>query len=143
MDEREFRVLAKHCFFIGKTADEAQQWLERCYTDIENATIPENETICRWYEEFEQADNAESKISDAAERGKDSASAQSHERQPASFDQSCLCDTCGKEFTRADTLKKHRRIHTNDSAYQCESCGKQFRDKKNLQVNLQFIHSSC
>lgn len=137
MNEREFRVLAKHCFFIGKTTDEAQQWLERCYTNIENATVPENELICRWYEEFEQADNAESTSNDATEREKDGANDKNRERRPkapASFDQSCLCDICGKEFTRTDVLKKHRRIHSDNSAYQCKSCGKQFRDKKNLQV---------
>lgn len=139
MNEKEFRVLAKHCYFIGKTKDEAEQWLERCYTNIENATVPEKKTICRWYEEFEQAENAESTSNDATESGKDGANSQNQERRPkapASFDQSCLCDICGKEFARTDVLKKHRRIHSNNAEYQCKSCGRQFRDRRNLQVKL-------
>lgn len=70
MDEREFRVLAKHCFFIGKDIVQAQEWLEKCYTTIENADIPEEKTIRRWYAEFEKAKNAES--TDTAESAKNS-----------------------------------------------------------------------
>lgn len=131
MNEREFRVLAKHCYFIGKNKDEALEWLEKCYISIENATIPEKTMISRWYEEFEQADNDKSTKNDAVERTKGSAN-QVH--RPKSPDQSCLCDICGKVFTRTDTLKNHRLIHSNSSPHQCKSCGKQFRDRKNLQV---------
>lgn len=137
MNEREFRVLVKHCFFIGKNTGQAQEWLEKCYTTIENASIPEKTTICRWYKEFADANNAES--TNTAENAKSSGSNVANEarrkratKSPTS--ESCLCDICGKVFSRTDALKNHRLIHSNNAPHQCQSCGKQFRDRKNLQV---------
>lgn len=47
MIEKEFRVLIKHCFLMGKTAEQAQQWLEKNYKQT-----PSKEIICWWYNEF-------------------------------------------------------------------------------------------
>lgn len=144
MNEKEFRVLVKHCFFIGKTSIQAQEWLDKCYATMENASVPPNETICRWYEELETADNAESTKTYTAKRMKGNGDDGTNEirrkrisKSPVS--ESCLCDICGKVFSRADALKHHRLIHLNSFPHQCKSCGKQFQDRSNLQVSKKFI----
>lgn len=48
MDQREFRVLIKHCFLMGKNTVQAEQWLQKCYP----TSAPSKTTICRWYSEF-------------------------------------------------------------------------------------------
>ena len=51
MDKKEFRVLIKHCYLIGKNTVQAQQWLEKCYPDC----APSKTTICRWYADFKRS----------------------------------------------------------------------------------------
>ena len=34
MDRKEFRVLIKHCFLLGKNTVEVKQWLDKRYGDI-------------------------------------------------------------------------------------------------------------
>ncbi|XP_071105343.1 uncharacterized protein [Haliotis cracherodii] len=42
------------------------------------------------------------------------------------------CDTCGKSFSRSNTLVTHKRIHTGDKPFKCEQCGRAFRQPGNL-----------
>ena len=51
MDNKEFRVLIKHCFLMGKNIVEAKQWLDKRY---ENSG-PGKSTIIDWYAEFKRA----------------------------------------------------------------------------------------
>ena len=50
MDTKEFRVLIKHCYLMGKNTVQPQQWLEKCYPDC----APSKTTICRWYADFKR-----------------------------------------------------------------------------------------
>ena len=50
MDEKEFRVLIKHFFLMGKNTVEAKQWLDKRYGD----SAPEKTTMINWYAEFER-----------------------------------------------------------------------------------------
>ena len=49
MDKKEFRVLIKHCFSMGKNTVEVKQWLDKYY---ENSASWKS-TIIDWYAEFE------------------------------------------------------------------------------------------
>lgn len=51
MDEREFRILTKHCFLTGKNTVEAKAWFDKCYGD----SAPSKETIERWYAELKNS----------------------------------------------------------------------------------------
>ena len=50
MDKKEFRVLIKHCFLMGKNTVEAKQWLDKRYGD----SAPGKSTIIVWYAEFKR-----------------------------------------------------------------------------------------
>lgn len=133
MDEREFRILTKHCFCTGKNEVEAQAWLEKCYANIENAAIPSNAKICGWYKEFENAktdatEHATIDVNNGAATLK-----KRTEKSPTS--DSRLCDICGKVFSRTDALKQHKVIHSAIKPYQCSICPAQFHDKANLKVS--------
>ena len=61
MDKKEFRMLIKHYFLIGKNTVEAKQWLDKCYGD----SVSGKSTIIDWYDEFKRSrtntDDAETK----------------------------------------------------------------------------------
>ena len=48
MDKKEFRVLIKHCFLMGKNTVEAKQWRNKRCGD----SAPGKSTIIDWYVEF-------------------------------------------------------------------------------------------
>ena len=48
MDKKEFRMLIKLCFLMGKNTVEAKQWLDKCYGD----SALGKSTIIDWYAEF-------------------------------------------------------------------------------------------
>ncbi|XP_067145300.1 protein GVQW3-like [Centruroides vittatus] len=48
MDKKEFCVLIKHCFLMGKSTVEAKQWLDKHYGD----SAPGKLTVIDWYAEF-------------------------------------------------------------------------------------------
>ena len=50
MDKKEFRVLIKHCFLMGKNIVEAKQWLDNCHRDSALGKA----TIVDWYAEFKR-----------------------------------------------------------------------------------------
>lgn len=50
MDSREFRVLIKHCFLMGKNTVDAKQWFDKYYGKF----APAKSTICTWYAEFKR-----------------------------------------------------------------------------------------
>ena len=50
MNKKEFRVLTKHCFLMGKNTVEAKQWLDKPYGD----SAPVKSTIIDWYFEFKR-----------------------------------------------------------------------------------------
>lgn len=51
-----------------------------------------------------------------------------HGRQPTVH----LCDTCGKCFGSADTLRSHIRVHMDIRPFACEVCEKRFRSRLQL-----------
>lgn len=63
MDKREFRVLIKHCFLMGKNTVDAKQWFDRYYGKF----APAKSTICAWYAEFKRG---RSKTDDAPRSGR-------------------------------------------------------------------------
>lgn len=134
MDEREFKVLTKHCFYIGRSANQAEEWLRKCYATIQNALIPTNIQICRWYEQFETADIAEPVKEDGNNVPTNQNSRKSTIKVPQS--NSLLCDICGRIFLRAYALNHHRLTHSEIKGFTCGTCGKQFHDGSNLRVRL-------
>nr|XP_054919852.1 zinc finger protein 239-like [Dermacentor andersoni] len=42
------------------------------------------------------------------------------------------CETCSKEFHRADLLTQHYRTHTNERPHKCQMCNKSFRRSSHL-----------
>lgn len=50
MDNKEFRVLIKHCFLMGKNTVEAKAWLDEHYAD----SAPSKATVERWFADFKR-----------------------------------------------------------------------------------------
>ena len=50
MDKKEFRVLIKHCYLMGKNTVQDQQRLEKYYPDCTSSKT----TICRWYADLKR-----------------------------------------------------------------------------------------
>ena len=50
MDKKEFRVLIKHCFLMGKNTVEEKQWLDEHY----RGSAQGKSTIIDWYAEFKR-----------------------------------------------------------------------------------------
>lgn len=48
MEQQEYRVLIKHCFFMGKTSQQSLDWLQKCYP----TSAPSRTTVYRWFSEF-------------------------------------------------------------------------------------------
>ncbi|GFW59442.1 hypothetical protein TNCV_1508871 [Trichonephila clavipes] len=50
MAEKEFRVLIKHDILMGKSTDQAKQWLDKCCLD----SAPSPTMVKRWYADFKR-----------------------------------------------------------------------------------------
>ena len=50
------------------------------------------------------------------------------------------CDTCGKSFTRVGTLKTHMATHEGQRNFKCGSCGKSFTQSGTLNSHIKAIH---
>ena len=50
MDSSQFRILAKHCFLMGKNTTHATEWLNKCYGE----SSPSHTSVKKWYAEFKR-----------------------------------------------------------------------------------------
>ncbi|CAH1238000.1 RETSAT [Branchiostoma lanceolatum] len=46
------------------------------------------------------------------------------------------CEKCSKQFSRQDTLQKHKKNHSGEKPYRCEECSKQFRQLTHLKTHM-------
>ena len=53
------------------------------------------------------------------------------------------CDICGKLFTRANTLRTHRKIHEGIKQFQCLYCVSVYGEKRNLINHIIKNHPGC
>ena len=52
------------------------------------------------------------------------------------------CNSCGKEFSRADHLKTHiNAVHNGVKDYKCHSCGKSFSQAGSLRIHINAVHN--
>ena len=51
------------------------------------------------------------------------------------------CESCGKSFSKAGTLKDHiQTVHEGHKDHKCESCGKSFSEAGTLKKHIYTIH---
>lgn len=54
------------------------------------------------------------------------------------------CDICGKQFSRLNTLNKHKNVHCDEKVYECELCERKFVRKASLiRHNFSCRHSTA
>ena len=53
------------------------------------------------------------------------------------------CDVCGKLFTRANTLRTHRKIHSGIKQFHCIYCESTYGEKRNLMNHIAKNHPDC
>jgi hypothetical protein len=51
-----------------------------------------------------------------------------------------VCDICAKDFTRAHSLKVHKRTHANERPHKCTYCSKAFVRKHDLDRHVNKLH---
>ncbi|NXS03507.1 MYNN protein, partial [Spizella passerina] len=47
-----------------------------------------------------------------------------------------VCNTCGKVFSEASSLRRHMRIHKGVKPYVCQLCGKAFTQCNQLKTHV-------
>ncbi|KAG4072856.1 hypothetical protein HA402_002599 [Bradysia odoriphaga] len=59
------------------------------------------------------------------------------EKKSAGKKQSCVCDICDKEFSRAENLRRHKLLHSDLRPYVCpeQNCGSAFRQSYALKLH--------
>ena len=51
------------------------------------------------------------------------------------------CDSCGKEFSQAGSLKIHiNSVHNGQKDHKCDSCGKAFSGAGDLKKHINSVH---
>ncbi|XP_055309178.1 zinc finger protein 600-like isoform X2 [Sitodiplosis mosellana] len=51
-------------------------------------------------------------------------------------EKTCVCNVCGKGFTRSNKLVRHMRVHTGERPYKCSQCDRAFTQSNDLTLHL-------
>ncbi|XP_072391314.1 uncharacterized protein [Diabrotica undecimpunctata] len=93
-------------------------------------------TTAGYLQDEHKMENMETLIEDSSYEGNYMRQHSKGKTLDTNKEKSFKCEICFNQFTRADNLKTHIRLHTGEKSYKCEICFKQFSQKSHMKEHL-------